>query len=202
MLYFTALYADRKAIMDLGGLWDFSRWAWRVDKCENYVKFSRWLPNSTVSDKLYILEAHMPCPACGKRVKPVALAVGEYRERLDSELIGADCVNILYGFDGVPDALYLRLAAKYKLRRRYIAEAGLKLSVNCCPHCDAPITDEYLFIEPSSPFFIDSKENADELDVYCLKLEFDYAFGAIVTRAVDRSLFTKEFKQITDIKLF
>ena len=201
MLFFTAPYEDRDKILNLGAEWDFSRWAWKVENPRDYEKFSKWVKGTTIARELYILETDINCCKCGKKTRIVALGVGEYTENFSLERKGADCINLLYGFENVDGKLCEYLMEKYKLKKRYLPAVGYKFRVNGCTHCDAIIPDEFLFVETDSPFYIDSRERADKLKVSRFSSDSDFSIDEVVTCSADKSLFTKDFKEINDLQL-
>lgn len=202
MLFFTAPYEDREKILKLGAEWDFARWAWKVVNPRDYRKFSPWVSGTTIADELYIIEAVIECHKCHKPARVVALGVGEYTENFAPDKKGANCINLLYGFENIGAGIAEYLVGKYPLKKRYLPAVGYKLRVNGCSHCDAIIPDEYLFIETSSPFYIDSPERADKLKVSRFAAGFDFSIDAIVTCSVDRSLFSREFEKIDNLQVF
>ena len=189
MLYFTAPYEDRDELLKLGAKWEFSKWRWCIEDRKDYAKFSKWLDGALVFDELYILSAQVFCPNCGGKTKVAALAVGEYGENFEPKIYGAGELNILYGFENISGGLAEYIKANFPVKRRFYQPHGYKYLVNGCKRCDKIISDDSLFCEESSPFFINSVKKADNLKIVKVKLDGDGVLNAKIRLAFDRMLF-------------
>ena len=191
MIYFTAPYEDREKLIKLGAKWDFSRWRWCVEDRKDYAEFSKWLDGSLVSDELFILSSKVECPHCGEKTKVIALAVGKYSENFENKLYGADELNILYGFENISGRLLEYLTKNFPLKKRYYKPYGYKYLINGCAKCDGVISDESLFCEESSPFFINSEQKVNNLSIIKVRFDGDLALNARVRLSFKRELFEK-----------
>lgn len=189
MIYFAAPYEDREEIANRGAKWEFSRWRWCVEDRKNYAKFSKWLDGSLVSDELFILSAEIECPHCGGKTKVAALAVGEYTENFEPKVYGESELNILYGFENISGRLAEYLVKNFPVKKRFYEPYGYKYLVNGCSRCDEIISDESLFSEENSPFFINSEQKVNNIKIVKVRFEGDIALNAKVKLAFDRSIF-------------
>ena len=189
MLYFVAPYEDREKVARLGAKWEFSKWRWCVERRENYAKFSKWLDGSLVSDELFILSAEVVCPFCGAKTSVAALAVGSYTEDFESKVYGEDELNILYGFENISGGLAQYLTENFPVKKRFYEPYGYKYLVNGCGKCDEIISDNSLFCEESSPFFINSEIKGDNLKIVRVRLDGDVVLNSKVRLSFDRKLF-------------
>lgn len=189
MLYFTAPYGDRREISDLGGEWDFTKWKWLVKERKDYKKFSKWLDGGLITDEIYVLGAKAVCPHCGKQAKVAAVAIGGYSEEYGEDVYGADSINILNGFEYISGGLAEYVKKNFPVKKRFFAPYGYKYLVNGCPHCDGIIPDDSLFGEENSPFFINSEQKVNNLDVRKADYPFDVALKAKVALSFEKKLF-------------
>ena len=189
MLYFTAPYEDREKVAALGAKWEFSKWRWCVEERKDYAKFSKWLDGSLVFDELFILSAEIVCPYCGAMTRVAALAVGAYSEKFEPEIYGECELNILYGFENISGGLSEYLKSNFPVKKRFYHPYGYKYLVNGCTKCDEIISDDSLFCEESSPFYINSEKKAENLKITKVRLCGDGVLNARVRLAFDRRLF-------------
>lgn len=189
MLYFAAPYEDRDEILKLGAKWEFSKWRWCIEDCEDYAKFSKWLDGPLISDELYILSAEINCPHCGGRTKVAALAVGGYTENFGRREYGKGALNILYGFENISGGLAKYLKENFPVKKRFFEPYGYKYLINGCVKCDKIISDDSLFCEESSPFFINSEQKANKLKIVKVSLYGDVALNARVRLSFEKSAF-------------
>ena len=189
MLYFAAPYEDRDKILELGAKWEFSKWRWCIENSGDYAKFSKWLDGSLISDELYILSAEIECPHCGGRCKVAALAVGSYAENFGRREYGEGALNILYGFENISGGLAKYLKENFSVKKRFSEPHGYKYLINGCGRCDNIISDDSLFCEDSSPFFVNSEQKADKLKILKVSLDGDVALNARVRLSFDKSTF-------------
>lgn len=189
MLYFTAPYEDRKELLKLGAKWEFSKWRWFVEKREDYCRFSKWLDGSLISDELFILSAVIDCPHCGEETAVAALAVGSFTENFGQKIYGEGELNILYGFENITGGLATYFVEKFPLKMRFFEPYGYAYLVNGCAKCDNIISDDSLFCEESSPFFVSSLQKAQSIKTVKVRLCGDVALNAKVRLSFDRNLF-------------
>lgn len=189
MIYFAAPYEDRDEILRLGAKWEFSNWRWCVEDRENYAKFSKWLEGSMISDELFILGAEVGCPDCGKKTEVAALAVGKYTENFENKVYGENELNILYGFENISGGLAEYLVKNFPVKKRFYEPYGYKYLVNGCKKCDKIISDESLFCEENSPFFINSEKKVNNLKIVKVNFEGDVALNAKIKLSFNRTLF-------------
>ena len=189
MLYFTAPYEDREKLLKLGAKWEFSKWRWCVENRENYFKFSKWLDGSLVFDELFILSAKTACPHCGEKTMVAALAVGAYTEKFEPKVYGEGELNIIYGFENISGGLSEYLQENFPVKKRFFEPYGYKYLLNGCKKCDNLISDDSLYCEDTSPFFINSEKKANNLKIVKVLLDSDGILNARVRLAFGRDMF-------------
>ncbi len=200
MLYFRAEYDDRKLILEAGAKWDFKKFCWCVENRADYKNFRRWVKAKVFSDTLYFLEAKDECPYCGKTVKQVAIACGEYFE--DGKVYGGDCINVMSGLEFIGKEIGGWLRANYPVRKRYFPAYGYRYLSNGCGACDGILSDDYLFDRVESIFDIDSPEKAEKLIVKKAKFNYDVPLGGFVRWAFPAENFKNCKVEEADLIIF
>lgn len=200
MLYFRADYDEREAILNAGAKWEFRKFAWVVEERADYKKFSKWVKAKTFTDAPMFIEAGMDCPYCGKPVKAVAIACGEYFE--DGEVYGAGCVNIMSGIEHAGAEIGAWLRSNYSVRKRYFPAYGYKYLSNGCEKCGGILSDDYLFDREESPFYADCEDKAGKLIIKKVRLGYDIPLGGFVKWSFPAERFAGCITGAADLKIF
>lgn len=199
MLYIDVPYEEKDEAKSLGAKWDSNKKKWYVTDKSQYPEFVKWIVGNCedvvniICDEFYVVETKRICYKCGKPTRVIGFAVSSFfditndYDNLTFDFYENDfCIESSLEFLSQNFLKYLKNQYNYypsyskTLKRKYVA--------NHCDHCKALQGDFHLFCEPSSPFFIDTIEKAQNLKFYRFKLSHDIVIYDGLSYSDEKSL--------------
>lgn len=208
-VFFSAPYADKEEVKDLGAKWNpaIRKWSY-FGKHTEYIKFAKWImgdENEIViaADYIYILEAKKKCYRCGKDTRVVALGIADY-VKLSKEFEDDVYIDLVYGDENIslvselkpkdiPPKILDYLEKNYSLRFGKSTQRG-EYYANHCDHCKTIQGDNYVLYESNATFSTDFygeklKERMSAIKVLRIPIEDDIALNWSLIRSSNGSAY-------------
>lgn len=203
MIFLNVDYSEKDKAKQMGARWNPEFKKWYVESPKQYYKFAEWINGNTiVSENFYLIEGETHCWKCKEKTKVIAFGVEKYML-----LYGEPCgftddneIHIANGLETLPKFLKDYILKNYAVKERFSKTIGRKYMSNGCSHCDALQGDWFLFSEPDSPFFIDSKDKVKGLKFYKITLPFDLALNISISWG-SQDYLLKENAQIENLAI-
>ncbi|SHL38183.1 hypothetical protein SAMN02745136_04763 [Anaerocolumna jejuensis DSM 15929] len=214
MIYLDVPFQEKDEAKQLGAWWDAERKKWYVRNQKDYPKFLKWILKDEeevyiLCDHFYIVVGTRKCYKCGKDTEVVAFGVEKYCTLID-ETVFANVdqnfewsdneIHIASMISPISEEILSFLCDKYGFHMGYSHAVQDSYMANHCSHCKALQGQFFLYEEVDSPFFIDSREKAQALKLYKVKLEHDIVTEADIGWSSADSLI-KKFAQIQDFQM-
>lgn len=178
MLILNVPYAQKDEAKALGARWysEGKKWVVYSKKYNDIIKFRKWLDGSLIiQNELYIVEGERICWKCGKPTPVICIAIKDYLDLEMPEQSGDGSFIFSSLLSSIPTEILEYMSNNYKFKETYSATINDKYWANCCKHCNSLQGNHFLFDEPfESPFYADSKDKAEKLTFYKVKLPFDF----------------------------
>ena len=214
MLYLDVPFHEKDEAKKLGAWWDVERKKWYVKNQKDYPKFIKWILKDeeevcVLCDHFYIVIGGRQCYRCGKRTKVIAFGVEKYCTLIDETVFdnvesnyewSDNEIHIASMISPISKELLDFLSVNFGFRMGYSHTVQDSYMANHCSHCKALQGHFFLHGEVDSPFFIDSREKAQDLKLYKVKLDSDMVVEADISWGSADSLI-KKFAKILDFQL-
>lgn len=204
MLYLNISYNEKDEAKALGARWDAEKKSWYISNKSDYKKFVKWIDGDyIICDVLYILVAVRECFKCRRQTEVVGFGVEKFFEFDGDEWSYANNgeISVLSAFSPMSPKLLAYLQSKFNYKMRYSKTTQTSSISNCCKHCDMLQGDFFLFCEPDGPFFIDSKQKVENLQIYRIKLNCDFVVDDLPYRIGSEDWMIKQYGKIIDLDL-
>lgn len=184
-LYLNVPYSEKDEAKALGAKWNPGVKKWYVESKHNYHKFVRWYKFSNTSvivcDRLLIAVSKRSCFRCKNETPVISLATDDYVDIKEKPMIYKGKIVLISEPENIPGPLrfYLKDAYNFHYGTSSIIPTGY--FANHCVHCKVIQGNNYLYEEPSGPFYFYPKSKRKELIFYSIKLQDDLELGGSLT---------------------
>lgn len=173
-------FSEKDQAKSLGAKWNPEIKRWYASDRTKYKQFLRWIDGSEiVCNHIYLVEGLHTCFRCQQPTHVIGFGFETYFE-IDDEQI--EYLNHEIHIGSIKTELPMKLAEE--LRKRYNFYWGYSKTTqsndygNHCQHCNVLQGNFFIFDEVDSPFFVDSKQTAEKLILYKIKLSNDISLIA------------------------
>jgi len=193
LLYLYVPYKEKDEAKALGAKWDANKKRWFVANRNDYPLFAKWFfenneicETQIIMDNFYIVVGKGECWKCHNTTNIIGLGIAHYFT-IDFDDDNEAYSNISEGIDntihispiaqGFSKKFMDKLSERFNFKKGYSKTIGNSYFANHCQHCNSLQGNFFIFDEVDSPFFIDTKEAAEQLLLYEVKLKYDIALS-------------------------
>lgn len=191
-------YKEKDEAKALGVIWHPVLKKWYVKYRKDYLKFVKWMPCDGVDfiialDRVYLIEGLKRCQKCGNLTRVINFGLDacmwcttdENSGKLECEYCNKyDDLHMFVpseNWSTIPDYIKEYIVKNYNFKPKYSNFKKTTYLANCCDYCDALQGDNYVYYEVYKPFCIYSEEDAAELTLYEIPLQYDIIVNSGVT---------------------
>lgn len=208
-LYLNIPYDEKDEAKKLGAKWNSDKRKWFVQNKNEYRKFAKWILGNNeekyvLCDYIYIVKAEKTCFKCHTKSEIIALGIVDYirffpNGKIYSQ-INSSTLRVLSSVDSIPKEIADFLKNKHNFYKSYSQKIDSFYYANHCPICNTIHGKFFLFDEIDSPFFIWSKKQLKNLQIYKIPLKNDIVVSAEIAYNFGSQKLI-EFDEIEEISL-
>ncbi|CFX15807.1 Uncharacterized [Syntrophomonas zehnderi OL-4] len=179
-LYLNVPYSEKDEAKTLGAKWNPELRMWYVENKYDYYKFAKWRKFSNTSviicDYLLIVKSKRSCFRCQTETPVISLATGNYVP-IENPKVNQDKIILIDAPKNMPDPLHFYLKKAFNFYYGFSNFIQDWYFANHCVHCG----NNYLYEEPSGPFYFYPKSKIKDLSFYSIKLQSDLELSGFLT---------------------